>query len=190
MDKILLHICCAPCSVACIKQLREEGIEPTGLWYNPNIHPYQEYKTRRDTLIEYADSIDLALIIREEYGLDPFTQAVSSHIENRCGYCYAVRFDEAARTAKEQGFSAFATTLTVSPYQNHPLIFEIGKKAAAKHGVEFLPYDFSPRFREGQAEARELGMYMQKYCGCIYSEEDRYRKQIEKDKKRFEDGKK
>ncbi len=185
MKELLLHICCAPCSVACIEQLRAEGIEPTGFWYNPNIHPYQEYKARRDTLIEYADSIDLALIIREEYGLKKFTQAVSSNIEKRCGYCYAVRFEEAARTAKEQGLKAFATTLTVSPYQDHELIYTIGKKAAQKYGVEFLPYDFSPRFREGQNKAREIGMYMQKYCGCIYSEEDRYQKQIEKDQKRF-----
>ena len=186
MNKLLLHICCAPCSVACIKQLRAEGIEPTGFWYNPNIHPYQEYKARRDTLIQYADSIDLALIVHDEYGLKKFTQAVSHNIEKRCGYCYAVRFEETARTAAEQGFKAFATTLTVSPYQDHELIFEIGKKAAAKYGVDFLPYDFSPHFREGQTEARELELYMQKYCGCIYSEEDRYQKQIEKDRKRFQ----
>ncbi len=185
MEKLLLHICCAPCSVSCIQQLRAEGIEPTGFWYNPNIHPYQEYKARRDTLIEYAKSIDLALIVRDEYGLKRFTQAVSDSIEKRCGYCYAVRFEEAARTAKEQGFSAFTTTLTVSPYQDHELIFTIGKRAGEKYGVKFLPYDFSPKFREGQAEARELQMYMQKYCGCIYSEEERYQKQIEKDQKRF-----
>lgn len=185
MNKLLLHICCAPCSVACIKQLREEGIEPTGFWYNPNIHPYTEYKARRNTLIEYAQKIGLDLIIRDEYGLQKFTQAVCNNIEKRCGYCYAVRFDETARTAKEQGFTAFATTLTVSPYQDYELICEIGKKAAAKYGVEFIPYNFSPRFREGQAEARELELYMQKYCGCIYSEEERYAKNIEKDKKRF-----
>ena len=101
MNKLLLHICCAPCSVACIKQLRAEGIEPTGFWYNPNIHPYQEYKARRDTLIQYADSIDLALLIHDKYGLKKFTQAVSHNIEKRCGYCYAVRFEETARTAAE-----------------------------------------------------------------------------------------
>ena len=185
MKDLLLHICCAPCSVACIKKLRSEGVEPTGFWYNPNIHPWQEYKARRDTLIDYAASIDLELIVREEYGLKKFTQAVSNHVEKRCGYCYAVRLEETAKTAAEQGFRAIATTLTVSPYQNRELIFAIGQKAAAKYGVEFLPYDFSPDFRAGQAEARELEMYMQKYCGCIYSEEDRYQKQIEKDRKKF-----
>ena len=186
MDKLLLHICCAPCSVACLEQLKEEGIAPTGFWYNPNIHLYQEYKTRRDTLIGYAEEIGLPLIIRDEYGLQKFTKAVCHDVAHRCGYCYALRFEETARTAKEQGFEAFSTTLTVSPYQDHELITEIGQKAAAKYGVKFRYFDFAPRFREGQNKARELGMYMQKYCGCIFSEEERYQKQIQKDQQKFQ----
>ena len=186
MEKLLLHICCAPCAVACVKQLREEGVEPTGFWYNPNIHPYMEYRARRDTLIAYAAKIGLALEVQDEYGLRTFTKAVAEHPENRCGYCYAVRLEETARYAKEHGFSAIATTLTVSPYQNREMIFAIGERVAAKYGVKFLPYDFSPRYREGQAESREEELYMQKYCGCIYSEEDRYQAKIEKDRKRFQ----
>lgn len=177
---LLLHICCAPCSVSCIKQLREEGIEPTGFWYNPNIHPFTEYRARKNCLIEYADSIDLSLVVEDEYGLRPFVQAVANNIDGRCAYCYAVRFEKTAQYAAEHGFDAFATTLTVSPYQNHPLIFEIGQKMGERYGVEFKPYDFSPRFREGQAEARESGLYMQKFCGCIFSEEDRYCKKKKK----------
>ena len=186
MEKLLLHICCAPCSVACIRQLREEmGIEPVGFWYNPNIHPLTEYRARRDTLIRYADQIALKLIVREEYGLLPFTQAVCGREDNRCAYCYESRFEETARYAAAHGFEAFTTTLTVSPYQNHPLIFEIAGRCAEKHGVQYLPIDFSPRFRSGQAEARELGLYMQKYCGCVYSEAERYAKEIEKDRLKF-----
>jgi len=177
---LLLHICCAPCSVSCIKQLREEGIEPTGFWYNPNIHPFTEYRARKNCLIEYADSIGLSLVVEDEYGLRPFVQAVANNIDGRCAYCYAVRFEKTAQYAAEHSFDAFATTLTVSPYQNHPLIFEIGQKMGERYGVEFKPYDFSPRFREGQAEARELGLYMQKYCGCVFSEEDRYCKKKKK----------
>ncbi len=172
--KLLLHICCAPCSVACVKQLRAEGIEPTGFWYNPNIHPFTEYRARRNCLREYAASIGLALIEEDEYGLDKFVQAVAPDIQNRCGYCYAVRLHETAKYAAEHGFDAFCTTLTVSPYQNTPLIFETGEKVAAKFGVKFAPYDFSPHYHEGQDEARALGLYMQKYCGCVFSEEDRY----------------
>lgn len=178
--KLLLHICCAPCSVACIQQLREEGIEPVGFWYNPNIHPFTEYRERRNCLREYAQSIGLTLIEKDEYGLRPFVKAVAGDIESRCGYCYAVRLNETARYAAEHGFDAFCTTLTVSPYQNTPLIFETGEKIGAQYGVKFAPHDFSPRFREGQAQARELGLYMQKYCGCIFSEEDRYCKKKKK----------
>ena len=88
MPDLLLHICCAPCSVACIKQLREEGVEPVGFWYNPNIHPFLEYKTRRDTLRQYAQGIGLDLRERDFYGLRPFTAAVAADSDHRCGYCY------------------------------------------------------------------------------------------------------
>jgi len=171
---LLLHICCAPCSVACVKQLREEGIEPVGYWYNPNIHPFTEYRARRNCLVDYAKSIGLELVVDDFYGLRQFVTAVVSNIPGRCAYCYDTRMDQTARYAAEHGFDAFCTTLTVSPYQNTPLIFQKGQAAAEKYGVGFLPYDFSPRYREGQTEARELGLYMQKYCGCVFSEEDRY----------------
>lgn len=172
--KLLLHTCCAPCSVACVKQLREEGIEPVSFWYNPNIHPFTEYRARRNCLREYAKSIDLELVEEDEYGLEKFVKAVVGDIPNRCGYCYGLRLGQAAKYAADHGFDAFCTTLTVSPYQNTPLIFETGEKLAKAFGVAFAPYDFSPRYHEGQDEARSLGLYMQKYCGCIFSEEDRY----------------
>ncbi len=178
--KLLLHICCAPCSVACVKQLRAKGIEPVGHWYNNNIHPFTEYRARRNCLVEYAKSINMELVVEDEYGLRPFVQAVAANIDNRCGYCYASRLARTAQYAAELGFDAFCTTLTVSPYQNTPLIFETGEKLAQKFGVKFAPYDFSPYYREGQNEARELGLYMQKYCGCIFSEEDRYCKKRKK----------
>ncbi|MBR4869729.1 MAG: epoxyqueuosine reductase QueH, partial [Oscillospiraceae bacterium] len=88
MNKTLLHCCCAPCSVYCIESLRAEGIEPTAFWYNPNIHPYQEYVARRDTLIAYAPTIDLPLVVKEDYGLREFVRNVASDINHRCGYCY------------------------------------------------------------------------------------------------------
>ena len=82
---LLLHICCAPCSVACVKQLRSEGIEPVGYWYNPNIHPFTEYRARRNCLVDYAKSINMELVVEDEYGLRPFVQAVAANIDNRCG---------------------------------------------------------------------------------------------------------
>ncbi|MBR5451512.1 MAG: epoxyqueuosine reductase QueH [Clostridia bacterium] len=182
--KTLLHICCAPCSVACIKQLREEGIEPVGFWFNPNIHPVTEYRNRRDTLVNYAKEIKMELVVNDTYGLRDFVRAVSDNILARCNYCYAVRLGETAKYAAENGFDSFTSTLFVSPYQDHELMIKVAKAAAQKYGVEFLYRDFRPRFREGQTEARNTGMYMQKYCGCIFSEEDRYLKTDRKEKQK------
>ena len=179
-----MHTCCAPCSVYCIDSLRSDGLEPTLFWYNPNIHPYIEYKTRRDCLKDYAASVGTELIIEEDYGLDDFCRNVSNDITNRCvNYCYSKRLGETVRFAAENGFDAFTTTLLVSPYQKHDEIKKVCERLAAESGLEFIYRDFRTGFREGQTKARELGLYMQKYCGCIFSEEDRYKKQIEKDLK-------
>lgn len=172
--KTLLHICCAPCSITCIDTLRSEGIEPVGLWYNPNIHPVTEYRARRDTLIQYAKDIGMELNVMDNYGLREFVRAIYPALEDRCGVCYDMRLSAAARYAAENGFESFSTTLLISPYQNHELLIETAEKAAREFGVRFLYRDFRPRFREGQAKARELGLYMQKYCGCVFSEEERY----------------
>ena len=173
--KLLLHTCCAPCSVYCIDSLREEGIEPTIYWYNPNIHPYQEYKARKQCLEQYTQSISVQAIFEEEYGLDNFCKAVINDLQNRCvNYCYRVRLEKTMQYAKENGYDAISTTLLVSPYQKHDEILKIGQELAEKYDIEFLYRDFRVGFREGQKKARELGLYMQKYCGCIFSEEMRY----------------
>ena len=179
---LLLHTCCAPCSVYCIDSLRKEGIEPTVFWYNPNIHPFIEYKTRRDCLKDYLKSIKVKGIFKETYGLDEFCKNVVKDIPNRCvNYCYRARLSETVKFAKENGYEFFSTTLLVSPYQKHEELKAVCEELAELSGVKFLYRDFRVGFREGQKKARELGMYMQKYCGCIFSEEDRYKKQIEKD---------
>lgn len=182
--KLLMHTCCAPCSVYCIEALEEEGIKPTIYWYNPNIHPYTEYRLRRDTLREYTTSLEMQAIFEEDYGLREFTKNVVEDLSNRCvNYCYLVRLEKTAKYALENGYDAFTTTLLVSPYQNHEAIREIGEELAKKYGISFIYRDFRVGFRKGQEKARQLGLYMQKYCGCIFSEEDRYKKQIEKEKK-------
>ena len=178
--KLLLHICCAPCSIMCIRSLRDEGIEPTGFWDNPNIHPYTEYRMRRNTLTDYCKSVGLELILHGEYGLRPFVRAVAEDIDGRCVRCYEMRMDAAARYAAENGFTHFSSTLFISPYQKHELLKQAAEDAAARYGVEFLYRDFRPFFKEGQERARELGLYMQKYCGCVFSEEERYQKHRKK----------
>ncbi len=177
-----MHTCCAPCSVSCIQQLRGQGIEPVSFWYNPNIHPWQEYKARRDTLMAYAPAIGMELIVAEDYGLKDFCRAVCDRLDDRCPVCYEMRLEETAKYAAEHGFASFTTTLLVSPYQRHELIAETARRMAEKYGVAFLYRDFRPGFRDGQAQARELGFYMQKYCGCVFSEAERYEKQIRKER--------
>lgn len=182
--KVLMHTCCAPCSVYCIDSLRREGIEPTVFWYNPNIHPYIEYKTRRDYLKEYTKKVGVEAIFIEEYGLDEFCKNIISDIENRCvKYCYPKRLGETFSYAAKHGYDAVTTTLLVSPYQKHEELKKVCEKLAESFGIEFLYRDFRVGFREGQEKARAEGLYMQKYCGCIFSEEERYKKQIEKDLK-------
>ena len=111
---------------------------------------------------------------------------MAEDIDHRCAYCYEHRIEGTARYAAENGFSHFSTTLLVSPYQDHDGIARAAEKYAAEYGVEFLYRDFRPNFRAGNQRARELGFYMQKYCGCVFSEQDRYQKQIERDKVRFQ----
>ena len=174
--KTLLHICCAPCANQPIEVLRADGLEVTGFWYNPNIHPFTEYRARRNTVREYAGVIELPLIERNDYGLRPFVRAVAEDIEHRCVKCYEMRLFETARQAQEGGFDSFTSSLFISPYQQHELMREVAERAAHEYGVEFLYRDFRPYFRAGQDFAREHGFYMKKYCGCVFSEEERYLK--------------
>lgn len=170
--KLLLHTCCAPCSIYCIQTLQKEHIDITTYWYNPNIHPYMEYKNRLDTFISYMGQIQIPYIIEYDYGLRKFTKSVIGGLETRCqDFCYRKRLDKSAKYAKENGYDAFSTTLLVSPYQKHDMLKEICEEIGKKYNIEFVYKDFRVGFKEGQAKARELGLYMQKYCGCIYSEE-------------------
>ena len=174
--KTLLHVCCAPCANQCVETLREEGIDVTGFWFNPNIHPFTEYRARRNCLRDYAEIVKLPLIEKNDYALRPFIREVAENIAGRCVKCYEIRLFEAARQAKEGGFDSFTSSLFISPYQNHELMKQVAENAADAYGVAFLYRDFRPYFRAGQEKAREMEMYIQKYCGCVFSEEERYLK--------------
>lgn len=176
--RLLLHTCCAPCSVYPVKTLRAEGIEPTLFWYNPNIHPYQEYKLRRNCLKKYAAEIKAELILDDDYGLDNFVCNVNAREGNllrRCEeYCYPLRLKRVFDYAKEHGYDAVSTTLLYSIYQKHDLIIGIMAALAESYGITFLYRDFREGWKEGQETARSIGLYMQKYCGCVYSEEEAF----------------
>lgn len=178
--KLLLHICCAPCSAACIKVLRKEEIDVTGYWYNPNIHPFKEYESRLNALKEYSKMIDLNVVYNDYYGLKEFTKNVVNILDNRCGYCYLTRLENTALYASQNGYDAFSTTLFISPYQKHDLVKKICENLSKKYNIKFLYRDFRPYYYEGKTMFKETGLYMQKYCGCVFSEEERYQKRIDK----------
>lgn len=185
--KVLLHTCCAPCSTYVIEKLRKDGYEDiTSYWYNINIHPYEEYKSRLNALITYTEMVNVPLVIDDDYGVREFTQSVINDIDGRCRFCYVSRLAKTVKYAKENGYDAFTTTLLVSPYQNHEMIIEIAEGLAKQYGIQFIYQDFRKGYRIGQQMARDAGIYMQKYCGCVYSEEESARFREERAKKKAE----
>jgi hypothetical protein len=173
LKRILLHACCAPCTIYPLRVLREEG-DVYAFFYNPNIHPYMEYKRRLDTLIAYADEVGLSVLRDDLYPLEDFLRQVAFREDERCRYCYRIRLSEVARIAKAHDFDAFTSTLLYSRYQKHDLIRNIAEEEAEKQGISFLYRDFREGWLEGVRVSREMGMYRQPYCGCIYSEKERY----------------
>lgn len=172
--KILLHICCAPCAVFPVQELRTGGLQVTGFFANHNIHPYQEYARRLETVRAYAAQVELDVIYRDEYRLDEFLAAVAANPAGRCRYCYASRLELAAATASRLGFEAYTSSLLYSRYQQHDVIRELGERFGREYGVPFHYVDFRRGWQEGIAISKKLGLYRQQYCGCIYSEKDRY----------------
>jgi predicted adenine nucleotide alpha hydrolase (AANH) superfamily ATPase len=181
---LLFHCCCAPCATACIENLSDEGIAPVLFWYNPNIHLSAEYQSRRDALATLASVKNLKLETIDEYGLLSFLRETGSKTQTpeRCGTCYRMRLEQTVSWASGHGFDTFSTSLLISPYQQHDTIRRIGEDLASQYGMKFLYRDFRPLFRQGQAKARVLGLYMQKYCGCIFSDAEKNAKNERHDK--------
>ncbi|HTG00383.1 MAG TPA: epoxyqueuosine reductase QueH [Nitrospirota bacterium] len=173
---ILLHICCAPCAIYPFFRLREEGLDALGYFYNPNIHPYQEYRKRLDTVRDFALRVGLEVKYRDDYDIDAFLIRAAGKGPHRCEHCYRMRLDAAAAAARAQGCRAFTTSLLYSKYQKHDLIAGVAREMGREHGVDFYYEDFRRGWREGIMESKAMGLYRQQYCGCIYSEHERYRK--------------
>jgi predicted adenine nucleotide alpha hydrolase (AANH) superfamily ATPase len=175
--KLLLHICCAPCEIYPLETLKAKGFEVSGFFYNPNIHPFLEYQNRRQAVEDYSQKVNLETIF-PEYRPQEFFQAVNLKEQNpgRCAICWSLRLKETAKVAKKQGFTHFSSTLLVSPYQDQELLKKIGTDVSQEEEIEFYYEDFRPGFREAHNKAHQQGIYCQKYCGCIYSEIERYNK--------------
>lgn len=176
MPRILLHTCCGPCTLFPARTLKGSGWLVHGFFYNPNIQPYQEFARRLDALRTVADHLGLELIVREDYELEEFLRQAVFRESRRCIFCYRQRIEETARLARKSRFDAFTTTLLYSKMQQHDLIRSLAEEASKHWSIPFHYEDFRTGWAEGQREARSLGVYRQNYCGCIYSERDRFQK--------------
>jgi len=162
--------------------MKEKGEETVGYFFNPNIHPYQEYQKRLDALKKYSESVGLEVIDRDEYLLEEFLKSVSHRVEERCQYCYSLRLEATAREAKNRAFDQFSTTLLQSAHQNHAKIKETGERVAQEIGIPFYYEDFRKGWKRGVEVSKSMGLYRQQYCGCIYSEKERFFKKMSNDK--------
>lgn len=176
--RLLLHICCGPCALMPIRSLGERGIELQGLWFNPNIHPRDEYDRRLSAVRELQAQWSLDLRYVDIYGEREFMAGVRAHDGVRCGVCYEMRLSETARIAAREGFDAFSTSLLVSPHQRHDLISQTGRAMGDKFGVKFHYEDWRPLYREGARLSREMALYRQRHCGCILSYNERGPRQM------------
>lgn len=178
--KILVHTCCSNCAIYPYGVLKNKGFEVILFWYNPNIHPYTEYKLRLDSLKKLESLWKIEVVYDDDYReFYKFLRLVSGKEKQRCEICYKIRLERTAKKAVELGLEGFTTTLLVSPYQKFDKIINIGIEIGKSYGIKFIAEDFREGFRTGMNTARELELYRQKYCGCIYSEAERYLKRID-----------
>jgi predicted adenine nucleotide alpha hydrolase (AANH) superfamily ATPase len=181
--KILMHMCCSNCSIYPLERFLIQGFGVRGLWYNPNIHPFTEYMKRLDSLemLQTIWGLDIEYMV--EYPLERFLNSVMYLGEERCAACYAIRLDKTAETAKEMRFDFFTTSLLASPHQKFDMIIRAGRNAGVRYGIEFYVEDFRQGRNISRELSMELGLYRQKYCGCIFSEKERYGRLLEKKRK-------
>jgi len=171
---ILIHACCATCSAYVIEKLSRE-YHPVLYYFNPNIHPTEEYRRRRDELQKYAASLNIPFY-EEVYAPDIWFKSVEG-LENepekgkRCEKCFALRLQKTAAFSRALGCNLFTTTLTISPHKNSNMILQIGKTAAQENNLFFLDEDFKKQdgFKKTMEMAKALNFYRQNYCGCLYS---------------------
>ncbi len=173
---ILLHICCSNCLTYPYKLLIDEGHSITGYWFNPNIHPQEEYEARLDAFRKLAEQWDIKFYIEqykpEEY-FNMFNTDSIPQAPDRCTSCYSLRLERSARMAKDNGIDAFTTTLLISPYQDFERLIGTGSEIARQYNISFYSRDFRQYYNDSRILSKELGLYRQKYCGCVYSEMER-----------------
>ena len=174
MKSLLIHCCCAHCAAYTVDHWRQQDYEVTALWYNPNIHPYLEHQHRMEAMKSLAQQINLPLTVTDGYDMAEYFRRVAGFEFERCHHCFDLRLAKTAATAQQMGFTAFTTTLLISPHQKHDLLWEIGCKLAEDKSIEFLYADLRKRYSDSRHLTKPLNLYRQQYCGCVYSEWERY----------------
>jgi len=183
--KVLLHTCCAGCAIYTFRALEKKFDRVTGLFFNPNIHPYSEFHNRREALRQFSEKYNKEAAF-PEYRPEVFFHEINYKETKgqRCPICWRLRLKEAANFAKDNGYDAFTTTLLISPYQDHSIIKMIGEDLSKETGVSFYYEDLRAGFRDSQDRLKAEGLYSQKYCGCLYSEKERYERKGDKAKQK------
>lgn len=174
-ERLLLHICCGPCACGAVPFFKNQGVEVIGLFFNPNIHPLLEFRRRLTAAQEAAEFARIQLRIDDSYDPETWFKAVTFGQYGRCEACVAMRLRRAAEEAAAQECEAFSTTLSISSWQDHEAIKTWGDVAGREHGVRFVYEDLRRHYAESYNLSRRIGLYRQKYCGCLVSEWQRYR---------------
>jgi len=174
MKSVLVHSCCAHCAAYTVEHWRQQGYEVSALWYNPNIHPYTEHQQRLEAMQKLAEEMNVPLINAGGYDIVAYFRGVVRHEAERCGHCFRLRLSRTAEAAKEMGFDAFTTTLLISPHQKHDLLQEIGAELGEEKGIDFLYADLRKHYSDSRHITKPLDLHRQQYCGCVYSEWERY----------------
>lgn len=158
----------------------DQGHEVAGYFDNPNVHPLTEYLRRREGAVRAAEKAKVALLFASEpeYDAEAWCRAALADPAGRCAHCWSARLSRAAGTAAALGFDAFSSSLLYSRRQNHEGIRRAGEAAARVHALPFLYRDFRPFWQQGIDAAKAAGIYRQQYCGCLFSEQERYRSRL------------
>lgn len=185
IQKLLLHICCGPCALWPLEDLLEKGLELSLLYFNPNIQPQYEWERRLENAKIVADRYGLPLLVQDQSRPDLWSDFQAGD-SSRCGFCYQLRLSRTAEIARREGFDAISTSLLVSPYQKRELILKQGQRSVEGGDLAFMAFDWRDHYRKGQAMARDLGLYRQKYCGCLLSlDESAYAETIRQEHQRL-----
>ena len=180
---ILLHVCCGPCSLVPIRFFLDAGHELTLFFHNPNIQPLAEYLRRREAAATVAGQYGLPVVFDDAaWNITAWLRSVQGNDEppSRCHFCCISRIEATYAYAQAHGFEAVCSSLLYSIYQPHEAIASAGRRLAEQTGIPFLYHDFRTGWQEGIDLSKAMEIYRQPYCGCVYSEAERYAKKLKK----------